>query len=83
MILQDQYKRQKTGGGLFCRESVGKKTYRTGTGANSGEVTVEISGDYYGYNQIWGTVEAQVLNYVIESQKRSGEVLDRWGGTAL
>jgi len=41
-----------------------------------GEVTVEISGDYYGYNQIWGTVEAQVLNYVIESQKRSGEVLD-------
>lgn len=66
----------------FAGNLWGKKTYRTGTGANSGEVTVEISGDYYGYNQIWGTVEAQVLNYVIESQKRSGEVLDRWGGTA-
>jgi len=45
----------------FAGNLWGKKTYRTGTGANSGEVTVEISGDYYGYNQIWGTVEAQVL----------------------
>jgi len=25
MIYKDQYKRQKTGGGLFCRESVGEK----------------------------------------------------------
>jgi len=46
------------------------------------EVTVEISGDYYGYNQIWGTVEAQVLNYVIESQKRAVKYWTGWGGTA-
>jgi len=82
MIYKDQYKRQKTGGGLFCRESVGEKDIPDRHRCKQREVTVEISGDYYGYNQIWGTVEAQVLNYVIESQKRSGEVLDRWGGTA-
>jgi len=27
-------------------------------------------------------LKPRFLNYVIESQKRSGEVLDRWGGTA-
>ncbi|GAE88709.1 hypothetical protein [Acetivibrio straminisolvens] len=66
----------------FAGNLWGRKTYRTGTGTNSGEVTVEISGDYYGYNQFWGTVETQVINYVIESQKKSGGVIDRWGGTA-
>ncbi|WP_265446520.1 S-layer homology domain-containing protein [Acetivibrio straminisolvens] len=66
----------------FAGNLWGRKTYRTGTGTNSGEVIVEISGDYYGYNQFWGTVETQVINYVIESQKKSGGVIDRWGGTA-
>ncbi|HOM02227.1 MAG TPA: S-layer homology domain-containing protein [Acetivibrio sp.] len=66
----------------FAGNLWGRKTYSTGTGANSGEVTVEISGDYYGYNQFWGTVETQVLNYIIESEKKSGGSIDRWGGTA-
>ncbi|WP_235832622.1 S-layer homology domain-containing protein [Acetivibrio mesophilus] len=66
----------------FAGNLWGRKTYRTGTGTNSGEVTVEISGDYYGYNQFWGTVETQVINYVIESQKKSDGLIDRWGGTA-
>lgn len=66
----------------FAGNSWGKKTYRTGIGTNSGEVTIEISGDFYGYNQFWGTVETQVLNYIIQSEKKSEGLIDRWGGTA-
>lgn len=58
----------------------GRKTYDMGT--DEGTVTVNITGDFYGYNQYWGTVETQVLDYMIESQSKKGNVVDKWGGTA-
>ncbi len=66
----------------FAGNIWGKKTYETGGGARGGNVTVEISGDLYGYNQFWGTVETQVLNYIITSEKVNEGEVDRWSGTA-
>lgn len=58
----------------------GRKTYEIGT--DEGTVTVNITGDFYGYNQYWGTTETQVLDYLIESEVKNGDIVDRWGGTA-
>ncbi|NLP13926.1 MAG: S-layer homology domain-containing protein [Clostridium sp.] len=66
----------------FAGNMWGKKTYTTGNGARGGSITVEINGDFYGYNQFWGTVETQVLNYIILSERMNDGELDQWGGTA-
>lgn len=58
--------------------SWGRKVYSTGNGT----VTLEITGDFYGYDQYWGSTEAGVFNYVIRSETGNGEDIDRWGGTA-
>lgn len=60
----------------------GRKTYRLGNGAGGRTVTVDISGEFYGYNQYWGTAETQILDYVIQSQSTTGDYTDKWGGTA-
>ena len=45
-------------------------------------VTVDITGEFYGYNQYWGTAETQILNHVIQNQSTAGDYTDKWGGTA-
>ncbi len=59
-----------------------KKTYQIGSTANGGTVTVEETGNFYGYDQNWSSSEAQTLNYVIESAVKKGTTVDSWGGTA-
>ena len=62
----------------------GRKTYQisNGSGSGSGKITVEETGEFYGYEQYWGSTEAQVINYIIESEKKNGEEMDIWGGNA-
>ena len=64
----------------------GKKTYQitggTGTSTASGTITVEETGNFYGYGQYWGTVEVQNLSYIIDCQAKKGSTVDNWGGTA-
>jgi N-acetylmuramoyl-L-alanine amidase len=62
----------------------GRKTYQfgAGTAAGIGKVTVEETGEFYGYDQYWGTTEAQVIDYMIQSEQKKGDVSDVWGGTA-
>ena len=54
----------------------------TGNGTSGRTVTVDITGEFYGYNQYWGTAETQILNYVIQNQSTAGDYTDKWGGTA-
>ena len=42
----------------------GRKTYSVGS--NNGTITVDIIGDFYGYNEYWGSTETQVLEYMIQ-----------------
>ncbi|MCX7748641.1 MAG: S-layer homology domain-containing protein [Clostridia bacterium] len=69
----------------FAGNTWGKKVYQIGASgggtANGGTVTVEITGNFYGYNQYWGTTEAQALTYIINSEKKNGDKTDKWGGT--
>lgn len=58
----------------------GRKTYSVG--GDDGTVTVDIIGNFYGYNQYWGTTETQVLEYMIQSEIPKGDIVDKWGGTA-
>lgn len=60
----------------------GKKVYQIGTTANSGSVTLESTGNFYGYDQYWGNAEVEVLNYVITGEKNTGGKTDKWGGIA-
>lgn len=59
-----------------------KKVYQVGTTASGGSVTIETTGDFYGYDQYWGNVEVEVLNQTISSEKNNGGKVDKWGGTA-
>ncbi|HHV98320.1 MAG TPA: S-layer homology domain-containing protein [Clostridiaceae bacterium] len=59
-----------------------KKTYQIGTSSNGGTVTVEATGEIYGYNQYWGNTEATILNCIIQSEEMKNGKLDKWGGTA-
>jgi len=61
----------------FAGNTWSKKVYQTGTGTESGKVTVEATGSFYGYDQYWGTAEVQTINYLIQS-----EGTDKWGGSA-
>lgn len=58
----------------------GRKTYSIG--ADEGTVTIDVTGDFYGYDQYWGSVETQVLEYMIESETTKGDSVDNWGGKA-
>ena len=60
----------------------GKKVYQVGTTTNGGSITLESTGNFYGYDQYWGNAEAEVLNYVITGEKRNNDETDKWGGTA-
>ncbi|MCX7921156.1 MAG: S-layer homology domain-containing protein [Clostridia bacterium] len=60
----------------------GRKTYQTGTGTNVGTITVDITGSFYGYDQYWGTTEVETLNYMLQSEQKKGQEVDKWGGTA-
>ncbi|MFZ5989957.1 MAG: S-layer homology domain-containing protein [Bacillota bacterium] len=66
----------------FAGNMWGRKTYQTGTGTNGGTITIDITGEFYGYNQFWGTTETQVLNYIIQSESKGEGSVDKWGGTA-
>jgi len=59
-----------------------KKVYRVGTTQNGGTITVSTTGSYYGYDQYWSTAEVITLKHYIECERRSGDVVDRWGGEA-
>ncbi|MCX8129083.1 MAG: S-layer homology domain-containing protein [Clostridia bacterium] len=62
----------------------GRKTYQMGTGtaSGSGKVIVEETGEFYGYDQYWGTTEAQIIDYTILNEQKKGDINDVWGGTA-
>lgn len=65
----------------FAGNTWGKKVFQTGT--TSGDtVTVEATGSYYGYDQYWGTAEAQTINYIIQAEELSNGRMETWGGTA-
>lgn len=67
----------------FAGNFWGKKTYQAGNLKNDGTVTLEANGNFYGYDQYWGTTETGIINYVILSEeKKENDVVDRWGGTA-
>lgn len=57
-------------------------TTGTASAATAGKVIVEETGEFYGYDQYWGTTEVQILDYVIENEQKSGTSIDKWGGTA-
>lgn len=57
----------------------GRKTYSV-AGAGGGTVTVDISGDFYGYEQYWGTIETGKYIYHIKHTGQ-GAGADSWGGT--
>jgi hypothetical protein len=59
-----------------------RKVYDVGAATNGDSVTVECTGDFYGYDQYWGNAESMVLDYTINSVKNSGDKADTWGGTA-
>ncbi len=60
----------------------GVKTYQVTGGGGTGTVTVRQTGEFYGYDQYWGTSEVQVVDYTIEAELRNGDQVDKWGGTA-
>lgn len=63
----------------------GRKIYKIASAdskdSDAGTVTLDVTGNFYGYDQYWGTAEAQELNYVIQSEKKNGTKVDKWGGT--
>lgn len=60
----------------------GKKVYQVGTAANGGSVTIETTGNFYGYDQYWGNAEVEVLNYIIAGENNNNGKTDKWGGSA-
>jgi N-acetylmuramoyl-L-alanine amidase len=66
----------------FAGNIWGRKVYQTGTAASGTTVTVESTGNFYGYDGYWGTAEVEVLNYTIESEQTGNDKADKWGGTA-
>lgn len=56
----------------------GKKTYQMGAADSAKTITVEATGNFYGYDQYWGTTEVEAIDYVIQNDSKA----DKWGGTA-
>jgi len=59
-----------------------KKVYQVGAADDGNMVTVECTGDFYGYDQYWGNAESILLDYTISSEKSGKDGADKWGGTA-
>lgn len=59
----------------------GKKIYQAGAAGQGISATVTVSGEFYGYDQYWGTTEVESLKYVVESDSGRGDEADNWGGT--
>jgi N-acetylmuramoyl-L-alanine amidase len=59
-----------------------RKVYQVGAAAEGNTVTVECTGNYYGYDQYWGNAESLVLDYIISSETKNGDEEDKWRGTA-
>ncbi|HHW30973.1 MAG TPA: S-layer homology domain-containing protein [Clostridiaceae bacterium] len=59
-----------------------KKVYQVISGTNTGTVTCEIVGDTYAYENSWGSTEAMMLEYIINSRVSNGQSYDEWTGTA-
>lgn len=59
-----------------------KKIYQAGAAANSGTVTVETTGNFYGYDQYWGTAEVEILNHFITGERNNNGKFDKWSGMA-
>ena len=57
----------KPGINYFAGNTWGKKTYMVGAAPGTGTITVEGTGNFYGYDQYWGSTEVQTINYVINS----------------
>jgi len=66
----------------YAGNLLGKKVYSIGTNSAGGTVTVETTGNYYGYDQYWGSSEVEVLDLMIDSEKNINGKPDKWGGTA-
>lgn len=73
---------QKPAINYFAGNMWEKKTYSVTSASVSGSVTVEITGDVYGYENYWSSVEAQKLRTDIQSDLKKGTVKDKWGGYA-
>ena len=59
-----------------------KKVYQVGAATDGDTVTVECTGNFYGYDQYWGNAESLLLDYTISSEKNGKAGADKWGGTA-
>jgi N-acetylmuramoyl-L-alanine amidase len=67
----------------FAGNLHGKKVYQAGAAADGTTVTIESTGDIYGYESSRGSSEMQLINYTIRSERKlSGGGSDKWGGTA-
>ncbi len=60
----------------------GLKTYQIGTNGSDGSVTIEMTGDTYGYDQFWGTSEVQELKYYVDIVRKQDKSEYKWGGNA-
>lgn len=60
----------------------GRKVYQVGNITGAGTVTVDVTGEYYGYDQYWSNAEAIKLKYLITSEQKKGQKVDKWGGQA-
>ncbi|MDP4180570.1 MAG: S-layer homology domain-containing protein [Bacillota bacterium] len=66
----------------------GRKIYSIGSSSSgsasqsSGTITLDITGKFYGYDQYWGTTEVEELNYIVQSEKKNGAKVEKWGGSA-
>lgn len=84
----------KPGINYYAGNTWGKKNFQVGAAANGSTITVEGTGNFYGYEQYWGNTEVQTINYVIKSEQKptqstgtttsttSTQSADKWGGTA-
>jgi N-acetylmuramoyl-L-alanine amidase len=67
---------------------LGTKVYRytstaTGGVASGGTVSVSVTtGNFYGYEQYWGSTETEKVTYQIQSDIKKGNKVDSWGGIA-
>lgn len=59
-----------------------KKVYQVGAASDGNNVTVECTGNFYGYDQYWGNAESLIMDYVISSETVGKAGADKWGGTA-
>jgi len=66
----------------FAGNTWGKKVYQAGAASSGGTVSVEATGEFYGYDQYWGTAEVEKFSYIIQSQQKNENGVDSWGGTA-